>query len=127
MNRYQRVEEISETDSMCLRHETEEPAVSVETPRAASSQHLQRWFPVTEENFRADTPGGILVNDLQHVRTVPLGIDKLGQSIRNDAFDKCASSEVFESSHCSADYCASWQRITDQNPGERTLHLKITW
>jgi hypothetical protein len=75
MYREHGVEQVGEADPQCLRHEAEERAVAVETPRPTLLNDFQAWLVVTVEKLVGDLAASSLVRQLESVRSEPLGLN----------------------------------------------------
>ena len=87
---------MGQTDAVGLRHETEQRAVAIETPRAALLDDFDARLVVPVENLLGDPSGGRAVDQRKRPGTVPLHVHNGHNAVRNDATDRRVGLEVFE-------------------------------
>ena len=70
-----------QADALRLGHEPEERAVAVETPRPPRLDHLEARLVVAIEQLVCDSPGRVLVRQLDGVGAEPFQIDNRDEAV----------------------------------------------
>ena len=96
------VEEVRQSDAMCLRHQSKGAPVAVEAPGTPVFNHFEPWLIVPVDEFVAQSADGTLVGEFQRLGAKPLSADDRDQRIGKDAFDGRTNGEFFEFHHARA-------------------------
>jgi hypothetical protein len=91
-----RIEQMSQTNTVRLGHQPEERAIAVETPGAAMLNCFEARFIVSIQDCLIDLTGWRAVDQRERFRSMPLHGDHGYHAIRDDAADDRAGLEVFE-------------------------------
>ena len=87
VNGDERIEQVGQADSLSLRNEPEQGAVSVDTPRSYWFDDLEARFDVTVQELIRNLTGRCLVGQLKGVRAEPLDRDERDEAVGEDAAD----------------------------------------
>ncbi len=99
VDREQGIEEVGQADAVGLGDEAEQPAVGVEAPGAAGGDDLERRLLIAVDELVAGVAGRVLVGQLDGGGAVLMDIDDRDQAVGEDAPDRGAAGEVFETCH----------------------------
>ena len=91
-----RVEEMRKADSLRLRDQAEQSAVSVEAPWPAYFDDLEPRFVVTVQKLIGDLSGRCLVRQLKRFGAEPLHADNRDEAVGQDAAHRSFSLEIFQ-------------------------------
>ena len=105
----ERIEEVGEVDAVGLRDQPEESAVGVEAPGRAGRGDFERRLTVPVEELVPEPALGVLVRGLEDA-AVPLDAHDRNESVGQDALNRGAGLEVFETSHVldRVVFCPAW-------------------
>ena len=95
-----RVKEVSQPDTVGLRDEAEEAAITVEAPRAAHADQFQRRLALAVEQHHTGASARILVGQLNRLAAIPRNVDHGDQAIRQDTSEQRARGKLFQTRHC---------------------------
>lgn len=87
MHRQERIEQVSESNSVRLSDEPEQSAVTVEAPRPAPFHDVQAFLVAPEEKLGSYAARGLLERDLQGLRSQPLDLNHGDGRVENEAPD----------------------------------------
>ncbi len=101
LDRQERVEQVGERDPFRLRHEPEQPAVTVHRPGTACLLDDQPGLVVPIEELVVGLPGGLVgVGERDGVRPVPPDIDDLDGAIGEHSAHECTLCQFLQAGQC---------------------------
>ena len=82
MDRENRIEQMCQSDAMCLGDQPKEGTVAIETPGTAQLHNFEPRLVVPVKKLVPKTAGGVFIGEFEGFRAVPLHRDNSGELIR---------------------------------------------
>ena len=90
---------MSEVDPVCLRNQTKQLSVAVETPRTTHFDDFEGGLTIPVKEQDVWFPGGVFVGKLDCRCAVPLDVNYGNEAIGQDSLNCRAARESFELGH----------------------------
>jgi hypothetical protein len=90
---------MGETDSIGLRHQAQQCAITIEGPRSAGGRDLQQRLIGPVDKPLLYRTGPVAEGNVNRLVPVPFELNHRGQPLGTEATDQCARFQIFECCH----------------------------